>query len=477
VKSQTAMSTKFRCALAAITVLFASLFSPVSGASKTPAPAAASVFVPPDATRAVLSNGVVVYLYEDHELPLFTIRIRFRASPADETPRHAYSLMGPVWRAGGTRSLAPDDLDDKLESMATSLGTDADNESFSVTMSCLSRVMGPSLDLWVDLMRNPGFDAQKLAIAKGQAIEELRRKNETPNQIGRRAFRDVIYGPDHVYADDPLPEDVKRIARNDLVAIHRRVVAPQTAIIAASGDFDSKTLLADLERRFAGWAKTARVDPPYDYAVSSGIAGRVFLISKDFSQTRVSMGRLGITRHSPERFALNVADYILGGGGPSRLFAEIRSRRGLAYTVGSFQQAPTGPGMVGAISLTKANATVAVIDAMLNEFKKFSTEKVRPEELELAKSSIVNSYVFGFDSPFEIASENADREFFDYAPDELKTRMRKTLAVTRDDVLAVGRTYYDPAGLKIVVVGDPKKFEGPLDRFGEVKTIPLDSIR
>ncbi len=460
-------------AFAGITILILSsmLFAGV------PKPAAPEIYVPPDAERVVLSNGVVAFLYENHELPLFDMSIRFKASPADEVPDHSFEMLDDVWRTGGTKNLSPDALDEKLESMAASVDTNADNESLSVSVSCLSRDTEAALDVWMDVMLNPAFDSRKLAIAKGQAVEALRRKNEEPNQIGRRAFRDVIYGPNHIYASDPLPADINRISRADLIAIHRRVVAPQTAYIAAAGDFDKKALIADLERRFAHWPKTQRVDPPYDYSVSSGAVGRVFLVEKDFSQSRVSIGRLGISRHSPERYASDVADYILGGGGPSRLFGEIRSRRGLAYMVGSFVQKPTGPGMIGVISQTRAGATVAVIDAILAELKRFSSEPVTPAELELAKASMVNANVFNFDLPYKIASAHANMEFFGFEPDELKTKPKKILAVTREEVLAMGKKYYDPANLKIVVVGDPKKFDGSLDKFGKVEKIPLDSIR
>lgn len=442
-----------------------------------PQPAAPEVYVPPDAERVVLSNGVVVFLYENHELPLFDINIRFKASPADEVPAHSFGLLDDVWREGGTKSLSPDALDEKLESLAAGIDTGADTDGVSVTLACLSRDMETSLDLWTDVMLNPAFDAGRLAIAKGQAVEALRRKNETPNQVGRRAFRDVIYGPNHIYASDPLPEDINRISRADLIAIHKRVVAPQTAIIAAAGDFNKKELIAGLERRFAHWPRNQRVAPAYDYSVSSAAVGSVFLVEKDFSQSRVSIGRLGLNRYSPDRYACEVADYILGGGGPSRLFGEIRSRRGLAYSVGSFMQLPTGTGMVGVISQTRAGATIAVIDAILAEMKRFSSEPVTPEELDLAKASMVNAMVFGYDLPIKIASAHANLEFYGYDPDELKISPRKLLAVTREDVLRMGKKYYDPAGTKILVVGDPKKFDGSLDKFGKVEKIPLDSIR
>jgi zinc protease len=456
---------------------FAVMPPPQTNRSTVPQAAPPKIYVPPDADRVVLSNGVVAYLYENHELPLFDMNIHFKASPADEVPEFSFELFDPVWRTGGTKTIRPDDFDDRLESMATSIGTGADNDGVSISVSCLSRDLDASLDLWTDLMLNPAFDERKLAIAKGEAVEGLRRKNETPNQVGRRAFRDVIYGPNHPYASDPLPPDLTRITRANLIAIHKRVVAPQTAIIAVAGDFDKKALIADLERRFAKWPRNQRTVPSYDYSVSSGAAGRVFLVEKDFSQSRVAIGRLGISHLSPERYACEVADYILGGGGPSRLFGEIRSRRGLAYMVGSFVQEPVGPGMIGVISQTRAEATVAVIDAILAEMKRFSSEPVTPEELELAKASMINANVFNYDLPFKIASAHANIEFFGYDPDELKKKPKKILAVTREDVLAMGKKYYNPADAKIVVVGDPKKFDGPLDKFGKVEKIPLDSIR
>lgn len=444
--------------------------------AEAPKPAPPEVYVPPEAERLVLSNGIVVYLVENHELPLFDLRIRFRSTPADATPRYSFGLFGTVWRTGGTTHLSPDALDDKLESMAANISTDAGDDSFSIGVSCLSRDMPEALDLWQDVMLNPAFNETKLTIAKGQALEELRRKNETPNQIGRRAFRDVLYGPDHPYSENPLAPDLEKISRRDLLAIHKRVIVPEGAIISVAGDFDKKALIADLERRFATWPKTGRMVPSYDYTPKPE-AGSVFLVEKDAAQSRVTIGRLGPSRLTPDRSTLQVADYILGSSGPSRLFSEIRSRLGLAYMVGSFVVRPTGPGMVGVVSLTRTDATVAATGAILNELKKFSEAPVRPEELDLAKAAIVNAQVFNFDRPMEVADQDAEREFFHFPADEFVAHQRRVLGATADDVLAVARKYYNPADMKILVVGNPKKFDGKLDKFGKVTTIPLESIR
>ncbi|MBV9080716.1 MAG: insulinase family protein, partial [Elusimicrobia bacterium] len=362
-------------------LLAASLsFGPLLPAARAAAPdidLSPPAFVPPDAQRTVLSNGVVVYLVENHELPIVDVQVWFKTSPMDDVPEHALRLFGPVWRSGGTLTRKPDALDDELESLAIKVETGADYESAGCSMSCLSRDITKALDLWTDVLLHPAFDSGRLAIEKGEQIEEIRRRNDTPQKIGRRAFRRVIYGPDHPYAKSPQPNDVTRVSRAELQKIHKSIIVPQTAIIAAAGDFDSKLLIEGLEKRFAGWTAGPPRKLDFDYSIKKPVAGKIFFVQKDSPQTRLSIGQVGISRLDPDRFAVTVGDYIFGGGGPSRLFGEIRSRLGLAYMVGSFVFDPTGPGMIGVVCQSKVQSTVAVTEAILKEMKKFSSEPVK----------------------------------------------------------------------------------------------------
>lgn len=455
---------------------FVFLSGPSARAVEPPVELKPIQFVPPQADRAVLSNGVVVYLEENHELPIFDMIVLIKATPADERPEHAFELLSEVWRSGGTGNRPPDRLDEELESMAASVESGAAPESLSLSVSCLSREIPKALDIWADVLLNPAFADRKLALAKGQMLESIRRRNETPGQIGRRLFRRVIYGKEHVYADQPVPADVKRVSRKHLAAIHRRVVVPRTAVIAVAGDFDRASLLAGLEKRLAGWTGGADRDLSYDFSIKGAPSGTVFLVDRPFSQSRISIGRVGISRLDPDRFRVAVADYILGGGGPSRLFGEIRSRLGLAYMVGSFVYNPKGPGMTGVVSQTKGETTIALIDAVLAEMKRFSERPVSRDELDLAKSSLINSNVFGFDSPFEIAKAHATREFYGYPEDELSGFSKRIAAVSAGDVLTMAEKYFRPEGAKIAVVGDSERFGGKLDRFGPVTVIPLEQL-
>jgi zinc protease len=144
--------------------------------------------------------------------------------------------------------------------------------------------------------------------------------------------------------------------------------------------------------------------------------------------------------------------------------------------VGSFVFNPIGPGMIGVVSQTKTESTVALIDAVLQEMKTFSEQPVTGEELEAAKSALTNGNVFGFDSPFEIAKADATRDFYGYPADELSTFSRRIMAVSVKDVSDMAKKYYTPEGTKIAVVGDAAHFDGNLDRFGPVHKIPLEEL-
>ena len=434
-------------------------------------------FVPGTAERFVLTNGAVVYLLEDHELPLFNMNVLIKVSPADETVRESLDLLDTVWRTGGTKSRPPDALNDELERIAASVETSADIETVTISLTCLSKDIPKGIAIFSDVLLNPAFNAEQLSLAQAKTVENLRRKNETPQQIARRAFRDVVYGKDHVYAREPEEASVNRVKRTDLAALHKKVVVPDRAVIAMAGDFNKAEMLASLESALASWPATGRLVPTYDYSVKSPRSEMVFAVNKAAAQSRITIGRVGPARHNPDHFPLQLADYIFGGSGPSRLFGEIRSRLGLAYVVGSFVQETAGPGLLGVACQTKAASTVAAVQAILRELDSFSTGSVRPEEIKLAKEAIVNSFVFGFDSPWDVVNARASNEFYGFPPDYPDMANARVRAVTAADIAKVAKRYYNKDAMKIMMVGDESKFDPPLDALGPVTRIPLSDVR
>lgn len=460
-------------------VLFALLFiTPAFAQPPALPPVPPLNFTPPHAERVVLKNGVVVYLLEDHELPIISLTMRMKTSPAD-APQGAIDVldvMGAVWRAGGTVSLSPDLLNERLEFQAASVETSADEDSADISMWCLSKDSAPVMNMFMDVLLHPAFDAKRLETEIARRQEDVRRKNETPNSIARRAFRDVMWGKTHAYSYNSTEASLKKINQKMLRALHKSLVVPDAAVLSVTGDFDKTVLINDLNRRFSVWPKSGRTVPPYDYSAKDPVKGKVFFVHKKFTQSRFTVGRLGLDYHNPDHFALELADYILGGGGPSRLFNEVRSRLGLAYMVGSFLMEKRGTGLVGAVCQTKMETTVEALSAVRDEMGKMAAGPIRDEEVSLAKDAILNSFVFRVNSPANVVSQEAGYEFEGFPAGYLTAYPSKVNAVTNDEIQRVAKRYYAPIGLTVLVVGDREKLGDGLKKFGDVIEIPLEKI-
>jgi len=453
--------------------------SPTFAAPPKVGPYPPLVYDPPEPNRVILKNGVIVYLLEDHELPIFSLNLLMRTSPGDIPygKEGVMTFMGEVWRIGGTKLRTPDELNQELEFMPATLETNAGEESADISLSCLSGNIDKALAIFADVLQNPVFREDQLQLVKDNTMESLRRKNETPQAIARRAFRDVVYGPDHIYARDMTPERVRKVKRSDLMKMHSKVVVPDYAMIAVSGDFTSDEVVQKLNLLFRDWVPLKRVVPEYDYAITIAPKERLFYVEKVFNQSRIFIGNVGLSsRHDPDIFPLGIANYILGGGGPSRLFAEIRSRLGLAYLIGSFYTDSKGPGLVGIGCQTKVQATIQTLEAIENEVDKFVKDRPSREELHLAQDAMVNTFVFRFESTHNIVNEKMHLEYYGYPKNYLETYLDKIKMVTEEDVLRVARKYLSKEKRKILVVGDQNKFDAPLSRLGPVTEIPLEKI-
>jgi zinc protease len=461
-------------------VLLSLVILAVPAAAKRPdiGPTPPLKFTPPKPEKIVLPNGGSVYLMEDHRLPVISLSIMMRSTPVFEPADKVglFGLFSEVWRAGGTKNLTPDELNDQLEYMASSVDTSTDEEMARVSMWSLSKNFDATYTLFLDVLKAPRFDAEQLSLAKAKAMEAQRRKNDDPGSIARRAFRDVSYGPTHVYARNPTNASIDKINRSDFEKLYASIYAPNDAIVVLTGDFNKNEMLGRLNTLFGAWPNRAQSLPAYDYEVVAPLQGNIFLVEKDITQSRVSMGRRGVARHNPDHFALNIADYILGGGGTSRLFAQIRSRLGLAYSVGSFVTEPKGTGLLGVGGQTKATTTGAMIKAFYNELDRFSSAAPSDHELGLAKDATKNSFVFKFNSPAQIANEKASLDFYGFPADYLDKFLERIAAVGKNDVLNVARKYYVKDAMKVMVVGNRALFDEEFKTLGEPVLIPIEKI-
>ncbi|HEV2492723.1 MAG TPA: pitrilysin family protein [Terriglobia bacterium] len=432
-------------------------------------------FHPQEPRRIELSNGMVIFLQEDHELPLIrgTARIRggSRQEPANKVG--LVSIYGDVWRTGGTASKTGDELDDYLEARAARIEADGSIDSTTISWDCLKDNFGEVFPIFVDLLEHPAFRADKLPLAKNQLNTGIARRNDEPAGIAAREAAKLGYGADSPYARQAEYSTVAAVTRDDLVAWHQTYVHPNNLILGVVGDFDSKAMEARLREAFGSWAKGPAAKPA-EVSFAGPKPGFYFVEKSDVDQSNIRMVELGTTRDNPDYYAITVLNEIFGGGFTSRLMRDVRTAKGLAYSVGGgIGTAFDHPGLFQVVCGTKSSTTAAAIQALEQEIDDLTAQPPTDEELKEAKDHILNSFVFEFDSKEKVLAERMAYEFYGYPADFLERYRTGIDKVTRADVERVAHKYVYKDQLAVLVVGKAADFDRPLSSFGPVTTLDI----
>jgi zinc protease len=432
-------------------------------------------FKPVQPKRIELANGLVIFLQEDHELPFISGRILIRGGSRDEPADKIglISLYGQTWRTSGTARASGDVLDDRLEAKAASLETGGGPATTSVGWNSLKADFVPVFATTIDLLLHPAFSKDKLQLAKRQMEAGIARRNDDAGGIAAQEAALIVYGEKSPYARRTEYATVEAVTIADLQAWHDRTVVPNNMIVAVSGDFDGSTMEAELRKAFEPLAKgtpavTAKLEFP-------GPQPGVYFVNKsDVNQSNVFIVGLGTERSNPDYYALNVMNEIFSGGFGSRVMQSVRTKLGLAYSVGgSYGSQYDHPGMFRVGAGTKSASTVAATQAMLDEIGRLKTVPPSPDELRKAKEQVLNSFIFNYDSRDKTLNEQVTLAFYGYPTDFLEKYKDGIEKVTAADVSRVANKYIDQSKLAIVVVGNESELGTPLAKLGKVTTVDI----
>ncbi len=433
-------------------------------------------FKPPQGTRAVLGNGLVVYLMKDATLPVVHLTAYIRTGkvndPAGKTGLG--EMAAGLLRDGGTRKYKPEEIDRTLEFLAASVESSMGIEEGRADLTCLKKDLDAVLDIFAEVLMHPAFDPGKVKLRRDELLELIRRRNDEPGRaVVREALRS-FYGPDHPYGWRSEEATLKAVTIEDLKAYHANYYRPNNIILAAAGDFGSdKELLGRLEARFGAWPR-GEVKFPAIPPVRLKGERQVFHIEKDIAQTYIVLLQKALKRHDPLEYPLTIANEILGGGLSSRLASEVRSRRGLAYTVYSYSVKKPDYGYSLAYCGTDPGTCAKALAEILRQYELISREAAPPEEVKRARDSIVNSFVFRFPTPFELITERASYEYHGYEAGYLDNYVGNLSKVTPASVLETCGKLFRPEDATLFVIGDSAKFDKPLSEFGPVTELKED---
>jgi zinc protease len=430
----------------------------------------------PQPTRVVLDNGIVVMVLEDRELPLVNatvlIKTGARLEPADKVG--LASMTGTVMRTGGTRNMTGDELDDYLEGKAARVEVSIGESSGTASMSSLRADFPEVFQVLRDVLRYPAFEESKLGVAKNQAVSAIARRNDNPQGIMSREFQKIIYGSESPYARTSTYATIGAIQREDLVNWHRQYFHPNRMIIGLVGDFDTTEAVEMVKRVFGDWEQGPEPQPvsvEHNQQVQPGV---YYVEKSDVNQSYIMMGHLGIVRNNPDYYAVEVLNQVLSGTMASRLFSSVRTAKGLAYAVsGGVGSGWDRPGTFNMWMTTKTETTGAGIEALQTEARDLTARPPDQEEVDKAKTSILNSFIFNSDTRAKILGQQLTYEYYGYPLDWL-TRYREGIErTTVEEVREAARKYVHMKQFAILVVGPPEGLDRPLSEFGTVTPVDI----
>jgi len=430
----------------------------------------------PEPVEATLSNGMKILLLEDHELPLVSGAALIRTGNLFDPPdkRGLAGLTGEVLRSGGTKTKTGDQLDQDLENVAASIESQIVETSGTLTFSCLKDNTDQVLGLFRDLLTTAEFRQDKVDLAKTQTRSAISRRNDDPDSIADREFSDIVYGRNTPYGWRVEYSDIDNIQRQDLINFYHRYYFPANITLEVYGDFSATELRAKLEQIFGSWKYTQPPVPSFPKVIEKVSPG-VYLASKDdTTQTFFNVGELGGELRDKDYPALEVAAEILGGGFSSRLFRNVRTAHGWAYSISASWNANYDhPGTFVISGSTQSAHTVDTLKAVGEELEKIRAAEVTDEELQTAKDTVLNGFVFNFDRPSKTINRLLTYQYYGYPKDFIFQYQKAIAAVTKADVLRVAQKYFLPKNLTYVAVGNPKEFGAPLASLG-IKVEPID---
>jgi zinc protease len=432
----------------------------------------AAVFLPPlsDARlaprKAVMQNGLTVVTSEQKALPMVTLSLLIEAGSRFEPEgREGLANIAARLLTYGTKSRTALQISEELDFLGATLSTACGEEAASVSMTLLKKDLDAGLQLLAEILSASTFPAEEIDRQKQSVIASIRGKEEDPGYVAHLKFIATLF-PKSPYGRpvEGTAESVKRVDRAGLMDFYQRYYRPNHAILTVVGDVSHQVAIDRLDKAFRPWEKGGAPVAPAPRPAPG--AATVVKINKDLTQANIILGHEGVPRAHPDYYAIQVMNYILGGGGfSSRLMESIRNQRGLAYSVYSAFEPEKYAGSFQVAMQTKNESAGEAIQVALDEIRKLRGQGVTEEELKAAKDYLIGSFPLRLDTNRKVAAFLSQIEFFSLGLDYPERYPGIIRAVTRQDVLRVAQRYLQPEKLIIVVVADQTKtgLDTPLD--------------
>jgi len=423
-----------------------------------------------------LSNGLAVYVLEDHRMPAVRLRLMMRAGSLYE-PKPGVAETTAAMLTEGTEKRSYLQLAEVTADMGASLFASAGADTATISASGLSETTDTLIGLMAEVLMHPSFPSDRLDRIKYQQASQVAQRRSNPAALTADLSARVYYGGTPYSLPSPKAAEIEALTTADLTAFHAARYRPNGALLGVSGDVDLNHLKKSLEAALADWKPGAQtVDlPAADFKPHE--TTRIYLVDRPNSaQTVLQFGNLSVRQNDPDYIPLVVANRILGGGSSGRLFQNIREQKG--YTYGAYSNLPAGrwPAVWGASASVRTPVTEPAVREFFREFDRLQDESVPAEELEQAKRSIIGSFAGTLENPdgilgrtLELVQNGMPLDYWDTYPAHIQ-------AVTAEDVQRVARKYLGKDRIQLIAVGERAQIEEGLKKFGPVEEVDASEL-
>jgi predicted Zn-dependent peptidase len=446
--------------------------------TKAPPPGKTPVLRVPSWTKTKLANGADLIVSEKHDLPLVSFTITFigGSNQFDAPDRIGIGALTASMMSEGTRTRDGDALSNALQLLGTAINTNVAGEAGSIGFLSTTDKYERTLDVLADMLVNSTFPSEALERLRAQRLVALSQAKDRTALIANVVFPKTLYGEAHPYGRSVTESSVKAITRDEVVAFHKAYFQPGRAIVTVVGDVTAAAVKPVIERALSGWTAAGEKPAFYYPRVPESGPARIYLVDKPgAAQSTFAIGNPGPPRNTPDYFALQVMNRILGGQFQSRLNANIREDKGYSYGVSSAFAFGKGPGAFRAGGDVVTGKTDAALIEFVKELRGIAGARpITDEELATAKDGLIQRLPDQFASVTAINAAITGVYIQGLPEDFYQQYARNVSAIDKEDVLRVAKKYIDLDHLAIVIVGDRAAIDNPLKATNVAPIAVLD---
>ncbi len=423
-----------------------------------------------------LSNGVTVYVLEDHRFPAIRMRLTMRAGALYE-PKPGVAEMTASMMTEGTTTRSALDLAEETSNIGANIGVGSGSDTCTLSVSGLSETTDTLIGIMTEVLEHPSFPSDRLDRLKFAQTSSVGQRRTNPAALIAELANKIYYSGTPYERHPAKGPEIDSITREDLSAFYMANYTPNGALMGVTGDVNTGKLKEKLEAALASWKPGTKKNELPAATFTPKETTKVWLIDRPGSaQTVLQFGNLAVKQNDPDYIALVVANRILGGGSSGRLFQNIRERKG--YTYGAYSSLAAGkwPGVWGASASVRTPVTEPAVGEFFNEFNRLQDELVPTEELDRAKRSIVGSFAGTLESPDAILARTMDLVENGMPLDYWDTYPAHIQAVTPQEVQRVAKKYMGKGRIQLIAVGERAQIEAGLKKFGPIEIVDATQL-